>query len=73
MSAAIIADDVKLMKYVVYQEGKYYVSQCLNVDVSSFGKTIDEAVKNLQDALELYCTPFHSILRQSGLKRTDFE
>ena len=54
MSAAIIGDDVKLMKYVVYQEGKYYVSQCLNVDVSSFGKTIDEAVKNLQDALELY-------------------
>lgn len=54
MSAAIIGDDVKLMKYVVYQEGKYYVSQCLNVDVSSFGKTIEEAVKNLQDALELY-------------------
>jgi predicted RNase H-like HicB family nuclease len=42
------------MKYVVYQEGKYYVSQCLNVDVSSFGKTIDDAVRNLQDALELY-------------------
>lgn len=41
-------------KYVVYQEGKYYVSQCLNVDVSSFGKSIDEAVKNLVDAVELY-------------------
>ena len=40
-------------KYVVYQEGKYYVSQCLNVDVSSFGKTIDEAVNNLIDAVEL--------------------
>ena len=41
-------------KYVVYQEGKYYVSQCLNVDVSSFGKTIDEAIRNLADAVELY-------------------
>ncbi|MBK5275347.1 MAG: hypothetical protein JJE30_09890 [Desulfuromonadales bacterium] len=41
-------------KYVVYQEDKYYVSQCLNVDVASFGKTIDEAVKNLADAVELY-------------------
>lgn len=41
-------------KYVVYQEGKYYVSQCLNVDVASFGKTIDEAVKNLTEAVELY-------------------
>jgi predicted RNase H-like HicB family nuclease len=42
------------LKYVVYQEGKYYVSQCLNVDVASFGKTIDEAVNNLADAVELY-------------------
>ena len=45
---------MKTFKYIVYQEGKYYVSQCLNVDVSSFGKTIDEAVKNLEDAVELY-------------------
>ena len=41
-------------KYVVYQEGKYFVSQCLNVDVSSFGKTIDQAVANLKDAVGLY-------------------
>ena len=45
---------MKSFKYVVYQDGKYFVSQCLNVDVSSFGKTIDEAVKNLADAVELY-------------------
>lgn len=45
---------MKSLKYVVYQDGKYFVSQCLNVDVSSFGKTIDEAVKNLEDAVELY-------------------
>ena len=45
---------MKSFKYVVYQDGKYFVSQCLNVDVSSFGKTIDEAVKNLEDAVELY-------------------
>jgi predicted RNase H-like HicB family nuclease len=42
------------LKCVVYQEGKYYVSQCLNVDVASFGKTIDEAVNNLVDAVQLY-------------------
>jgi predicted RNase H-like HicB family nuclease len=45
---------MKSFKYVVYQDGKFYVSQCLNVDISSFGKTIDEAVKNLEDAVELY-------------------
>lgn len=45
---------LKNMKYVVYKEGKYYVSQCLNVDVSSFGITIQEAVDNLREAVELY-------------------
>ena len=39
---------------VVYKEGKHYVAQCLNVDVSSFGKTEKEALVNLQEALELY-------------------
>ena len=41
-------------KYVVYQEDTFYVSQCLNVDVASFGETIDEAVRNLKEAVELY-------------------
>ena len=45
---------MRSLKYVVYREGKYFVSQCLNVDVSSFGKSIDEAVANLKDAVELY-------------------
>lgn len=42
------------VKYVVYKEDKYYVAQCLNVDISSFGETIDDAVSNLKDAVELY-------------------
>ena len=45
---------MKALKYVVYRENKYYVSQCLNVDISSFGSTISEAVDNLKEALELY-------------------
>ncbi len=45
---------MKEMDYVVWKEGKYYVSQCLNVNVSSFGDTIDEAVNNLKEAVELY-------------------
>lgn len=39
---------------VVYQEGRYFVAQCLNVDVSSFGDTKQDALANLQEALELY-------------------
>lgn len=45
---------MKKIKYVIYKEGKYYVSQCLNVDISSFGTTIDEAAANLKEALQLY-------------------
>ena len=41
-------------KSVVWKEGKYYVSQCLDVDVASFGNTKKEALNHLQDALELY-------------------
>jgi len=44
----------KDIDYIVWQEGKYYVSQCLNVNVSSFGDTIDEAANNLREAVELY-------------------
>jgi predicted RNase H-like HicB family nuclease len=40
--------------YIIWQEGKYYVSQCLNVDVSSFGKNRQEAIDNLNEAMELY-------------------
>jgi len=42
------------LKYIIYREDKYYVAQCLNVDVSTFGESIQEAQKNLKEALELY-------------------
>ena len=42
------------LKNVVWKEGKYYVAQCLNVEVSSFGERKDGALKNLQEALALY-------------------
>lgn len=42
------------IKYVIYREGNSYVAQCLNVDVSSFGDNLDEAVSNIKEAVELY-------------------
>jgi len=42
------------LKNLVWKEGKYFVAQCLNVDVSSFGKTKSEALKNLNEALDLF-------------------
>ena len=40
--------------YLVWKEGKYYVSQCINVNVSSFGDTVEEDLSNLREAVELY-------------------
>ena len=42
------------LKNIIWKEGKHYVAQCLNVDVSSFGKTKAEALKNIKEALDLY-------------------
>jgi len=42
------------LKYIIYKDEKYFVAQCLNVDVSSFGETIQEAQENIKEALELY-------------------
>ena len=42
------------IKYIVYKEGLHYVSQSLNVDVSSFGDSKEEATNNLKEALELF-------------------
>lgn len=42
------------LQNVVYKEGKFYVAQCLNIDINSFGKTKKEALDNLNEALELY-------------------
>jgi hypothetical protein len=42
------------LQNVVYREGEHYVAQCLNVDISSFGSSETDALKNLQEALELY-------------------
>lgn len=42
------------LKNIVWKEGKHYVAQCLNIDISSFGKTKKEAISELQDAIDLY-------------------
>ena len=41
----------------IWQEGEWYVAQCMQVDVASQGATEDEALDNLRDALELHFTP----------------
>ncbi len=39
---------------VITKEGKWYVALCPELDVASQGKTVEEALSNLKEALELY-------------------
>jgi predicted RNase H-like HicB family nuclease len=61
---------MKTLKYIVYREGKYYVSQCLNVDVSSFGNSTTEAIENLKEALELYFENNDSVKQITKIEET---
>ena len=41
----------------VWQEGDWFVAQCLEVDVASQGSNEEEALANLQEALALHFEP----------------
>jgi len=38
----------------VIKEGRFYVARCLEVEVTSQGENLEEALANLKEALELY-------------------
>jgi predicted RNase H-like HicB family nuclease len=41
----------------VWKEDKWYVAQCLELDVASQGETEEEALESLREALDLYFEP----------------
>ena len=41
----------------VRREGEWFVSQCLDVNIASQGRTEEEALENLREALELHFEP----------------
>ena len=42
---------------IVHREGDWYVSLCPEIDVASQGKSVEEAVANLKEAVELSFLP----------------
>lgn len=44
------------LKYnvIIEQEENWYVAKCIDNNITSQGKTIEEALKNLKEAIELY-------------------
>jgi len=59
------------LQSVVWREGKYYVAQCLNVDISSFGKTKKEALGNLDEAIALFFEDAKSAARITKVERPE--
>jgi predicted RNase H-like HicB family nuclease len=47
-------EQVATLHAAVSRDGDWYVAQCLEVDVASQGETIEGALANLAEALELY-------------------
>ncbi len=43
-----------IIKVEIYFDGEYYCARCLNIDVFTQGKTLDETVKNLTEAVSLH-------------------
>lgn len=43
---------------VVHKENDLYVAQCPEIGTTSQGESIEDAVKNLQEATELYLEEF---------------
>ncbi|MCD6171760.1 MAG: type II toxin-antitoxin system HicB family antitoxin [Thermoplasmata archaeon] len=39
---------------VIRKEGKFYVALCPELDIASQGENIEEALRNLKEAIELY-------------------
>ena len=47
---------------IIQKEEKWYVAKCLDNNVASQGKTIEEAMSNLKEALELYLKDDNTVI-----------
>lgn len=43
----------KIIQVHVYKGDKYYIAECLDLPVVTQGKTLDELINNLKEAIEL--------------------
>lgn len=51
------------------REGKWFVAHCAELSVTSQGKTLDEAERNLREAMELYLEDVPAKERQRFIER----
>lgn len=44
----------KIIQVKIYKGDKYYVAECVDLPVVSQGKTLDEAARNIREAIALH-------------------
>jgi len=44
----------RIIKALIAYDGKYYCAKCFEIDVFTQGKTIDETIQNLKEAITLH-------------------
>jgi predicted RNase H-like HicB family nuclease len=44
----------KSIKAVIYHDGEQYCGKCLEIDVFTQGRSVDETIKNLEEAASLH-------------------
>jgi predicted RNase H-like HicB family nuclease len=44
----------KIIKADIYYDGEFFCGRCLDFDIFTQGKTLDELVKNLKEAIHLH-------------------
>jgi predicted RNase H-like HicB family nuclease len=57
----------KRLRYtaVITREGEWYIARCVELSVTTQGRTLDEARANLQEAVELYLESFSAVSRET--------
>jgi predicted RNase H-like HicB family nuclease len=49
---------MKTFTAIVHQEGRWFVATCAEIGTTSQGRSMQQALKNLQEATELYLEEF---------------
>ena len=44
----------RIIQFRVYRGEKYYVAECVDLPIVTQGKTLDEVVENIREAVELH-------------------
>lgn len=68
-----------IVTFMVEREGEYFVSKCLELGTASFGRSKEEAFKNLADATEVYLNTLEDlgecrlVLKEKGVQVYSYE